>query len=89
MKIETALCRLSELKKGAGPGGKVVLNVHFDDERLMNEVHGLVEGGEFMPLFQEGGVVKVGRQQIGMSQAMSNIMPEEFRWQSGPRITRM
>lgn len=73
------MCRLSELKKGSGSGGEVVLNIHFDDERLANEVTGYVERKEFMPRFQEGGRVNVEAQRMDLNRAMSNIVPEEFR----------
>lgn len=79
MKIENALCRLSELRKGAESGGKIVLNVHFDDERLANEVSGFTERREFMAQFQEGGLINVEAQQMSLNLAMSNIVPEEFR----------
>ena len=78
-KIENALCRLSELKERAECGGRVVLNVHFDDGRCAREVSGSAERGEFMPRFQEGGVVNVETRPMDMDQAMAMITPEEFR----------
>ena len=78
-KIENALCRLSELKERAECGGRVVLNVHFDDGRCAREVSGSAERGEFMPRFQEGGVVNVETRPMDVDQAMAMITPEEFR----------
>ena len=76
--IENALCRLSELRKRLESGGKVVLNVCFDDERLANEVSEFVGGREFMPRFQERGVIKVELEPMGPNRAMSIIVPPEF-----------
>ena len=76
--IENALCRLSELRKGKESGREVVLNVHFDDERLANEVSGFVGGREFMPRFQERGLINVELEQMDSNRAMSIIAPEEF-----------
>lgn len=79
MGIENALCRLSELRDGTESGGEVVLNLHFDDERFAEEVSAFVGRREFMPRFQEGGLVNVEAQRMGLDRAMSNIVPEEFR----------
>jgi len=35
--------------------------------------------GEFMPRFQEGGVVNVRTQPVDVTRAMASIMPEGFR----------
>lgn len=78
LEIENALCRLWELKKGAESTGGVVLNVHFDDEGIANEVLRLSGGGEFLSRFREGGVVNVGTQPVDSNRAMSSIMPEGF-----------
>lgn len=50
------------------------MNVHFDDERVANEVHGFAQRGEFMPRFQEGGVVNVERQAMDINLAMSKLL---------------
>ena len=74
MKIENALCRLSELRKGTESGGELVLNVHFDDERVANQVFGFAGRKEFMPRFQEGGLINVETQGVDLNRAMSNIV---------------
>ena len=79
MKIENALCRFSKLKERAGCGGKVVLNASFDDELFANRVSKISERGEFLPQFQEVGVVNVDTRPMGVDPTMSMIMPEEFR----------
>ncbi|KAF9778967.1 hypothetical protein BJ322DRAFT_1173063 [Thelephora terrestris] len=77
--IENALCRLSGLRRRAECEGKVVLNVHFVDRRCAIDVLGLAERGEFMPRFQEGGVVKVETRTKDVNHVVSSIVPEEFR----------
>ena len=77
--IENALCRLSELKDRAGCGDKVILNVHFDNEAFAGEVFGFARRGEFLPRFQEVGVVHVKTELMDMDRAMSRMMPAEFR----------
>ena len=77
--IEDALCRLSELKKRAGCGGEVVLNVHFDNGTLANQVLKFAERGEFVSRFQEVGVVNVHTRPMREDHAVLMMMPEEFR----------
>jgi hypothetical protein len=77
--IEDALCRLSGLKKSAGCGSEVVLNVHFDNWTLANQVFGFAETGEFLSRFQEVGVVNVHTRPMKENDAVSMMMPEEFR----------
>ena len=79
MEVENALCRLSELRKGAKSGGEVVLNLYFDDEIFAMGVSEFVERREFMPRFQERGLINVEPQRITLDRAMSIIVPEEFR----------
>lgn len=74
--VENALCRLWELKKGTESVGRIVVDVHFDDAELAGEVSKLFGRGEFMPRFQEGGVVNIGMQPVGLNCAMASIMPE-------------
>ena len=74
--IENALCRLWELKKGTESVGRIVLDVHFDNAKLADKVSKLLGRGEFMPRFQEGGVVNIGMQPVGLNCAMASIMPE-------------
>ena len=57
----------------------MVLNVYFDDERYAKGVSWYVKRGEFMPRFQEGGVVNVETRPIYMNQAITSVTPEEFR----------
>lgn len=78
VKIENALCRLAELKGTESTGG-VVLDVYFDDKEPANEVLRLAERGEFMPRFQERGVVNVCTERMDLQRAMLRIVPEEFR----------
>ena len=78
-RIENKLCRLSELRERTECGGRVVLNVYFDDERYAKGVSWYVKRGEFMPRFQEGGVVNVETRPIYMNQAITSVTPEEFR----------
>lgn len=77
--IENALCRLSGLKKEAECGGKVVLNVYFNDERFASEVSRFAERGEFLPRFREGGVLKVETRRMDVNHPTLSIVPEEFR----------
>ena len=77
-KIENALCRLWELKKGTESVGGVVVEVYFDRGGLADEVLRLSGRGEFMPRFQEGGVVNVWTQPVDLNRAMASIMPEGF-----------
>lgn len=77
LKIENALCRLWELKRGIEPVGGVVVDMHFDDAKLADEVSRLSGRGEFMSRFQEGGVLNV--RMLDSSRAMAGVMPEEFR----------
>jgi hypothetical protein len=78
-RIERALCRLSELKERAGCGRKVSLNIHFDNEVFADYVFEFAKRGEFLPWFQEVGVVNVETQLMDVDRAMSRMMPEEFR----------
>ena len=66
MKIENALCRLSNQKERAGSGGKIVLNVNFDDQLFANRVSIISERGELLPRFQEVGVVNVDTRPMGV-----------------------
>ena len=79
LKIENALCRLWELKKGTELADMVVVDVHFDRVGLGDEFLRLSGRGEFMPRFQEGGVMNVRTQPIDLNRAMASIMPEGFR----------
>ena len=79
LKIESALCRLWELKKGTEPAGGVVVDVRFDRGGLADGILRLSERGEFMPRFQEGGVVNVRTQPIDLKRVMDSITPEGFR----------
>ena len=79
LEIENALCRLWELKKGTESVDVVVVDVHFDCAGLGDEVLRLSGRGEFMPRFQEGGVVNVGTRPVDVNRAMASIMPEGFR----------
>ena len=72
------MCRLSELKERVGCGDKVILNVHFDNEAFAGEVFGFARRGEFLPRFQEVGMVHVKTELIDMDRAMSRMMPAEF-----------
>lgn len=56
----------------------MVLNVHFDDERVANEVSGFAERKEFMPRFQEEGQVNVETQRMDLNRAMANMAPEQY-----------
>ena len=76
--IENALCRLSELRERAECGGKVVLNVHFDNEAFAGEVFSFAKRGEFFSRFQDVGVVEVETGVMDMNRAISRVMPEEF-----------
>ena len=76
LKIENALCRLWQLKRGTEYMGEVVLDVHLDEKKLAEEVFRLSERGEFMPRFQEGGVVKVRRQPIDLDRPPFSVVPE-------------
>ena len=62
-----------------GCGGKIVLNVNFDDELFANRVSIISERGELLPQFQEVGVINVDTRPTGVDPTMSMIMPEEFR----------
>ena len=73
------MCRLSELKERAGCGDKVVLDVHFDNEDLAGEVLGFAKRGEFLPRFQEVGVVNVETEPMCIERAILWMMPEQFR----------
>ena len=77
-KIENALCRLWELK-GTGSADMVVVDMYFDLVGLGDEVLRLSRRGEFMPRFQEGGVLNVRTQPVEVNRAMASIMPEGFR----------
>jgi len=79
MKIESALCRLWELKKGTESAGVVVVDVYFDRVGLGDEFLRLSGKGEFMPRFQEGGVMNVRTQPIDLNRAMASIMPDGFK----------
>jgi len=79
IKIENALCRLSGLKKGSESVGDIVLDVYLDDEECADEVLRLLERGEFMSRFREGGVANVKMQPVDLNRAMLSIVPEEFR----------
>jgi len=79
IKIETALCKLSELKKRSESVGEIVLDVYLDDEECAVEVLRLSERGVFMPQFREKGLVNVWMQPIDLNRAMLSIVPEEFR----------
>lgn len=76
-KIEDALCRLWELKKGSESGGGVMVDVYFDGAELADEVSRLSRRGEFMPRFQEGGILNIGM--CDYNRAMAGIVPKEFR----------
>ena len=56
--LEEALCRLSELRR-SWDGGRITLNVYSDDELFVNNTSELAGRGEYLPLFQEVGVVNV------------------------------
>ena len=56
-----------------------MLDVYFDDKEPANEVLRLAERGEFMPRFQERGVVNVCTERMDLQRAMLRIVPEEFR----------
>lgn len=73
VKIEDALCRLTELKKRTEPVGEVVLDVYFDEKEPANEVLRLAERGEFMPRFQERGVVNVRTERMDLKCAMQRL----------------
>lgn len=59
--------------------GKVVLDVYFDDEELAIEMLRLSERGEFMPRFQQVGMLNVKMQAVDLNRAMSSIMLEAFK----------
>ena len=67
------------MKKEAECGGKVVLNVYFNDERFASEVSRFAERGEFLPQFREGGVLKVETRRMDVNHPTLSIVPEEFR----------
>ena len=67
------------MKKGTESVGGVVVDVYFDDGGIAGEVLRLLERGEVMSRFQEGGVVNVRMDPIDLYLAMVSITPEEFR----------
>ena len=79
VKLENALYRLTGLKQRTKSVGKVVLDVYFDDEKLAIEMLRLSERGEFMPRFQQVGMLNVKMQAVDLNRAMSSIMLEAFK----------
>ena len=56
-----------------------MVDMYFDDAGIAGGILMLSERGEFMPRFQEGGVVNVRTEPIDSRLALVNLTPEEFR----------
>jgi hypothetical protein len=80
LKIENALCRLWELKKGTESVGEVALNVYLDNEKLTDEISELLKRGKFMPRLQEGGVMSVRIRTIDLSRSPFTVVSGEIAW---------
>lgn len=55
-----------------------MLNVYFGDERFASEVSGFTERREFMPRFQERGLVNVKVERMDLNRAVSTFVPEDL-----------